>query len=272
MRRILMIPVLALIPASAQAQQGFYDRFDTPGATPGNDANDPTDLGFHAMLDAPALRVRQVEGRGGVLATSLSASGSSRNLYASESFEPVFLLPLTQVTLGFSMRATATAGSLPTFAFGLHHSMFTGVVDDTLGSYINSLDDQGYHLYLNADATAQSSVQTDFSGRRLDIETGRPIDPFNFADGAWHDFRLVLRDEGDATFIAFDVYIDGRLHATDAALPRGVFRFDAVHFGLIQGAMDMELDDLFVSVAVVPPPGALALLTLGAASAYRRRR
>lgn len=275
MLRLVSVPAIALLTGTASAQFGFYDGFNSPGATPGNDANDPTDLGFHAMHDAPALQVRQVEGRGGVLAASLSAPGSSRSLYASESLvEPVFLSHLTEVTLGFSMRATVPggAGGIPTFAFGLHNSMFTRVVDDSIGSYINTLDDQGYHLYLSGSDTIQSSVQTDFSGPRLDIESGRAINPFNFADGDWHDFRLVLRDEGDATFITFDVYIDGQLHVTDTLLPRGVFRFDTVHFGLIDGTMDMELDDLFVSIAVVPPPGTLTLLALGVAAAGRRRR
>lgn len=271
MYRILTAPLIALLASAACAEPGFFDTFDSPGATAGDDANDPRDLGFHAMQGAPALEVRQVEGRGGMLAASLSVGGSSRNIYASQSFQSVPLAPITEVTLGFSIRATGRPGQgLPNFAFGLHHSSYSEVVDDTIGSYINSLDDRGY--FLNLSAGGESSVQTDFSGQRLDVESGRTIDPFNFADGAWHDYRLVLRDDGDASFFAFDLYINDQFHATDGFLPGGIFLFDTVHFGLTDGAMDMELDDIFVSVAVVPPPGVLALLTVGVGTAAGRRR
>lgn len=276
MRPILTLSIIALLPITAWSQPGFYDRFDTPGATPLDDTNDPTDLGFHALQGAPALQVNQVQGRGGVLSASLFGSTGARNIYASENFEPVHLVPQSHVTLGFSMRATAQPGpgglDLPTFAFGLHDSNFTEVQDGTAGSHINSLDDKGYHLFLNASDTLHSAVQRDFFAPRLDVESGRHISPFNFADGQWHDFRFVLRDEGETSFITFDLYIDGTLHATDDFLQRGVFRFDALHFGLIQGAMDMELDDIFVSSQVVPTPGSLALLTLGAAFASRRKQ
>lgn len=267
--------VAALLATAAPlAHAGFCDRFNSPGATTANDANDPNDLGFHAVRFSPAPEIRQVEGRGGVMAISMASSGAAadRDLYAAESFDPVVLTMDSPVVLGFSMRATAQPSAQhPIFAFGLYDSKGTEVTDSSDDSYWKGFDDQGYHVYLQGSDTIRSSIESDLLPDRLDREGGFVFGPRNFADGQWHDYTLILNDLGNGTFLFAQLYIDGVI---TAALPvdRGVANFDTVHFGLVQGALDVELDDIYVSDRIVPPPGTLALLAIGSGLAARRRR
>lgn len=107
-------------------------------------------------------------------------------------------------------------------------------------------------------------------GLMPDSIASSPDDVREFDATVWREYRLV----GDVDARTFDVYVDGKLFASDAPFRAG--GFEVVAFGDASGSANASTEVRSVrveaSAVVVPTPASACLLAVGGLAATRRRR
>jgi hypothetical protein len=271
----LAIASWVFIAPSAQASVFLNDTFDVGSpATRGNDAADPLDAAWWSAQNTPLLTIVNDAGginQGNALQVDTSSGGNGRQVFANQ-FGTVSLgyNMGDQVKLSFDFRfKTIVPGNSTTLEFGLYNDNGTTIMADNQKPA--SDNDGGYFAAIGFGTFSAASVMREAGGGGA-LLSGNDItdqttssSPIAINDLLAHTASLtVTRSASDA--VQLELTIDGVSRASGEDSPLILTTFNELAFLNESKELDYVLDNVKVESVLVPEPGTLALLGLGAAA------
>jgi hypothetical protein len=262
------------IATSAQATVFLNDTFDVGSpATRGNDAADLLDAAWWSP-NFPSFSV--VDDTGGIahanaLQVDTSSGGNGQQVIANQ-FGTVSLGYNVgdQVKFGFDFRFTKiVTGTGTTLRFGLYADKGTTVTADGQTNPLN--DDGGYFGEIGFGTTSAAAVQAEAGGIGPLLEGNDVVDktttgtPLAVNDLLAHTALLTVTRAGTDS-VTLELTIDGTSRALGEDSPLILTTFNELAFENRGKELDYLLDSVKVESVLVPEPGTLALLGLGAAA------
>jgi hypothetical protein len=246
--------------ASRSATSLVDDQFIDGAVTNGTDALDATWTSINAGLSVGAFD------SSGNTTSALVKTGSATFNTVKGAFTNTTALTNggdgASITLSFDFRFTATPGASNA---GLRIGLGTSSNGYTFNVGTGGTASGGFVQYTAADATAGTSNGF----------TTSPASSFSISDTASHTFSLTLTRTG-ANSLSLSSTLDGNTFtATSGATSISAFTFDRILIGEGGTAMRFNIDNVNVTLGVIPEPSAYATFAgLGALGlvAFQRRR
>lgn len=258
----LIASILAAAPAAGAPVVLLNDTFDSPTATPLDDADDAADAAFYAFnggsLDVVngALRVRGAQG----------------SRFGSAAFTPANLGIGDSMSFGFDVSGTYSGINLiPSFRIGVFGSGDTQVAGSADGA--SAADDAGYTLGVNASDVFSGVVYED-----VPTSLDRTTEPGGFYGGVaftsgTQNVRLEL-GRWNHDLYTLRVFVNGAQRAESGFARSPTTTFDNVQFGFLDAGVPdaLLLDNIKVTYTAVPEPACLGLLASAGSVLLLRRR
>ncbi|GEM_PF-4618357 len=290
----MKLPLLSTLLFALLSSPGFSatimsDSFESVGATPGADANDPLDIAYFDRLNRTTFSVVTDSVLGGAGNQALRVdSTQSFNVHVGTLYNSGGDVPASvslgsaagdQLSFGFDFRIDGNiSNNGSAFRFGLYNGSGTtsdndSSSDSSTGYRIRFGTGSSSGISLNRELGVANEILLGSSSDFVNVINGSPSG-VSINDNVAHSVSLLFTRRGDSG-VDISVNLDGSEVATGTDSSGYVDSFNEVAFGNGNASNDYHFDNIRIETLPIPEPSSFALMAMAFSAgilALRRRK